>query len=163
MNTNIRLSEYWTVLKNRLADASMLVRLMSTAEDTHIHLVTERPAAASGPEDRPWHRLIIVPTSPIDVAVELPGETRKLAFLLRAEANNISIPGKYDASISLEAIQSKAYELIDGWAPAFNAMNRVKIALDHFRWIPTQPLPLYDEVDGLWYNSAEYRTEAVAP
>jgi hypothetical protein len=84
-----------------------------------------------------------------------------VAFLIRAEFNNLVRPG-YSPDVSIGAAQRVAYGLLQDWVPA--PAGSTPADFRHFRpFTPVliaswaQARALWDDERGMWFSSAEYR------
>ena len=150
-------AELWPAVQARLATPEMATVLRGP---NRVY-VEGSPLPTALANDQDWGNLAIVPTRTLWNPAAVPGETRGVAFLIRAEFNNLVRPG-YSPDISIGAAQRTAYGLLQGWVPApaggtpadfrhFRPANDVQIA----SW--AQARALWDDERGMWYSSAEYR------
>jgi hypothetical protein len=160
VDTNqVSLWEFWDYLKTRLSTERM-GRLARGAG--RVHVVDENYPEDGYGETEVWGRLIIVPTLTIWVTPSVPNETRKVGFLIRTDAHAPRTEAGFRASRMLEAMQAEARSLLQSHLPPA-PFEHIKIVMPIYQWTAPQPLPLWDDEDGLYFLSSEYRTEGVNP
>lgn len=155
-----RLHEYWPYLVERLgSDADLLTILGGTIEDPRVY---HGPDDYGEPEDAPtveWGRVIVKPTQTLWRLEERPYEFTPVNFLVVVECNDYRQRG-YDVGVSLDAAHRRIYELLQ-WHVAGSALFEYMVqALPLYRYSAPQVQPQWDGDRGVWYKSAEYRTEA---
>lgn len=154
---DVRLWQFWNATALHL-DTLRMGNLLGGSG--RIRKVTDEMNPVEDGEEVVWGRVVLVPTQTLWPQPFVEGETRKVAFLVRAECHAPRGEPNFDAGRLLEAVQAEAYTLLQGWTPApfVNAM----VALPVYRQEAPQPLPLWDDTRGLWYTSSQYRTEFVS-
>lgn len=150
---DVRLDEFWTMMKLRLSSTRMTDILYGSGR---IYRATDDYSVPEGGENEPWGRLIIVPVAVAWSPIFVPGESRKENFLIRTEFNNYEDEG-YEVTFDLEAAQEEAYNLLEGWTPV---LNSAQIVFNVYRRSFPQPIPFMDSPTSTWWTSSEYRFEA---
>lgn len=152
----LRYHELWLRVKERLSTP----RMLSLLQGGKVYLEGEnysQPEVAD--ETKVWGRLVLVPTStlwPEDPGI---GPMRRLGFLTRAEVHSNNDPA-YFPQQTLDAIQDEVLvQLREYVVPKQKYIMGARAIWQHR---PPQPLPLWDDIRGLWFTSSEYRLE-VAP
>lgn len=159
-------AELWPALRVRLSTPEMATVLRG-ANRVYVEGAPKPPDLSNTTD---WGNLAIVPTRTLWSTPAVPGETRGVAFLLRAEFNNLVRPG-YSQDVAIGAAHRTAYARIVGWVPAPADGAGVELTpadFRHFRpateiliasW--AQARALWDDERGMWYSSAEYRVRLV--
>lgn len=151
--------EFWDALKVLLSTPRMARLALGP---NRVHIADENYPEAEGSEAEVWGRLVIVPTDTLWSVPTAPNETRKVGFLIRTDAHAPKNEQGFRAARMLEAMHAEARALLQGWIPP-GPFEHVRIVFPIYQWTSPQPLPLWDDEDGLYYLSAEYRTEAANP
>jgi len=150
-------AELWPAVQARLSVAGMDAVLRGAGR-VYVEGNKLPPALAN---DADWGNLAIVPTRTLWSPPAAPGESRGVAFLIRAEFNNLVRPG-YSPDVAIGAAHRVAYSRLQGWVPAPAAGTPADFR--HFRPVTdiliaswAQARALWDDERGMWYSSAEYR------
>lgn len=147
-------TEFWAATKARLNTALMQQIL---GGPNRVYLESEDYSRPEGVEGGEWGRVVIVPTATLWADADSSmGPTRNLAFMVRAELSNYTKPG-YDHTIPLDAAQDEAENQLVGWWPI--GLTRISVVLPIYLFAARQPMPLWDEDRGLYFTSAQFRTE----
>lgn len=156
------LGEWWPYLVDRLAaDAALRTILGGTLEDPRVYY---GPDDYGEPEDAPtieWGRVILKPTQTLWTLEERPYEFTRVNFLAVVECNDYRQIG-YRVDVSLDAAHRRIYELLQWHVAPGDQFTYLTQALPLYRYSAPQPNAQWDGSRGVWYKSAEYRTE-VAP
>lgn len=148
------LGAFWPAMVTRLDTATMQA---TTKAPGRVYVVgIDTVPVRGGDESIDWKRLVIVPGDTLWPQVEGSGEPSSIAWLIRAEANDLAAPG-YDPSIGLELMQREAYWQLDGWRPA--AFSAVQVVQRVYRMRRPQSVPLRDPDRGVLFTSSEFRTQ----
>lgn len=158
MNNRIRLWEYWEQLAAKLKAST---RLMTILQGGKVYLEGEDYSLPEGPENKLWGRLIITPaTNPWLDKVGI-GPTRSIRFLTRAEVHPGTSTLHVDVHKMLDGLQDECTVVLEGFVHP--SMTYVRAAQSLWMARPPQVSPLWDDDRGVWYSSAEWRAEVVAP
>jgi len=150
----LRYTEFWQAVKAQLNTALMQSILGGPAR---VYLESDDYSQPEGVEGGEWGRLVIVPTATLWADADSSmGPTRNLAFMVRVELSNFTQVG-YDHTIPLDAAQDEAENQLVGWVPV--GFTRINVVLPIYLQANRQPLPLWDEDRGLYFTSAQFRTE----
>lgn len=151
--TNLRYTELWQAVKDRLNTARMQ-RMLGVGK---VYLEGEDYSQPEGTDSNPWARVVIVP------AVTLwPSQgtgmaaLRPVAFLARAEHSNFKAAG-YNIQTSLDAIQEEIEDQLTGWLP--EGQTRIWISLPIYLYAGGQARPMWDDKRHVHWTSSHYRTE----
>lgn len=155
MANDLRLDKVWEAVRTRLTTARM-GQILYLGEIFRATQAFESPENA---EDRPWGRIVLVPTTTLWNTVDVPGETAKINFLVRIEFNNFGGEG-YDPTTDLEQAQEEVWKQLQNWEPT--GIDGAFIAFHFYRRTRPQPMPFFDNDQKVWWTSAEYRFEALA-
>lgn len=157
--SDIRYDAFWAAVKARLSTSRMNRVLYGTRTGggSRVYRNTDDYEEPEGNESAPWGRVVIIPATTLWHPQDVPGETRKTAFVVRAEFNNYRALN-YEATADLEAAQEEVYNLLEEWLPT--SLNGVFVAFNIYRQSAPQAMPFYDDLRGVWWSSAEYRFEA---
>lgn len=152
----VRFWEVWDELLARLNTA----RMQHILQGGKIYLEGSDYSQPEGAEDKPWGRLILVPTAnlwPDDTGV---GPTRTLSFLSRAEVHPIR-SAAFNPQKTLDGLQDEVFVQLSGYViqPHKYVMGATPL------WLArgAQPLPLWDDERGMYFTSAEWRCEVAPP
>lgn len=152
--SKLHYTEFWQAVKTRLNTATMQAVLGGA---NRVYLESEDYSKPEGVEGGEWGRVVIVPTATLWADADSSmGPTRNLAFMVRAELSNFTKLG-YDHTIPLDAAQDEAENQLIGWCPG--GLTRIVILLPLYLQANRQPLPLWDDDRGLYFTSAQFRTE----
>jgi hypothetical protein len=156
-----QLAELWPAIVARLDTPQLRALLLTTGgpgTPSGVYLEGDDPPP-DGLNDTPWGRLAVVPVVRAYGMAAALGESRPVAFLVRAEFNNLDDPG-YSVDVSLDAAHRLAYQRLQGWTPAAASGEPFR----HLRpFTPVglaeypQARALYDDPRALYFTSAQYR------
>lgn len=147
-----RVSQLWPQVVQRLASAEMA---QFTGGAGRVYMSTQKYENLAGEY---WARAVVVPVArPLAPSGAGPGGEILVSFLVRADVRPPEDPA-YDPLLVADAIQSEALRLLVGWVPADTPGCAFKLPV--YRATAPQPAPLWDEADGVWYTSSEYRVLA---
>jgi hypothetical protein len=130
--------------------------MTSILQGGKVYLEGSDYSVLEGPEDKPWGRLVIVPSQNLWAPTPGVGPTVGVPFLTRAEFNPIANP-EFNVQKSLDAIQDECYMQLYGYK--LPSMSYAQTAMPVWQNRPPQPLPLWDEERRLYFTSAEWRFE----
>jgi hypothetical protein len=154
-NSLVRTHEFWDATKTRLSGNATLDGVLGGAG--RIYRVTDD---FSKPEDatdsRPWGRVVIVPSNTLWPSPDMPGQTKTVSWLTRVEFNDFSAPN-YSVDVSMDAAMAAVDALLVGWLPT--GFTHVLVAVPVYRYTSPRALAEWNEQAGVWWKSAEYRTE----
>lgn len=143
-------SGLWAATVARLASSTMNTILGGSGR---VKMVTDS-MAPEGAESEAWGRLVIAPVQRFfGEAAEEADRGRLVPWLIRAEVH--SPGGNFNPLLTLQAAHREAYRLLHGWHPG--ALTRARVQGLAYRELPPQPFPSWDETNGLYWMSAEYR------
>lgn len=149
---NIRHWEIWDHLRTLLPST----RMLSILQGGKVYIEGDNYTTPEGAETAFWGRLIIVPSARMWEDQVGTGKTQSMSFLTRAECHPNWVVGTRPDKM-LAGIQDEAYKLLDGYV--LPRLTYVMGALPLWQARPPQPLPLWDEERGVYFSSAEWRTE----
>ena len=152
--------QYLAAVKARLAGLDRIRRLLgdpsAVLPTERVYLVDDDYEAPEGTESAPWGRIVILPaTIPWEV-VEDPGGLKRIQYLVRVEFNDFKATG-YSVRASLEETHMEVHGLLHNWVPT--GLASMTIAIPTYRYSRPSAM-LWDATRNLWFQSAEYRTEA---
>lgn len=152
--TDFLLGEFWAAVRDRLDTATMQA---STKGNGRVYVLGIDPLPPTGgAEGEDWKRVVIVPAQTLWPGIEGPGESTGIAWLVRAETNDLVASG-YTPNIGLELMQREAGRRLDGWLPT--AGESVQVVLPVYRHRRPQAVPLRDAERGMLVTSSEFRTQ----
>lgn len=154
--SDVRVWQWWDALVTRLSTARMA---QLTGGAGRVYKVTDLRGDPEGAEDQVWGRVVVVQTNTLWPRPFVPGETRKLAWLVRCEIHAPQDEAGFDPGRTLDAMHAEAFAQLQGWVPAVDTMRDAFVAVPVYRFDEPQSLPLWDEGGGVHYTSSEYRTE----
>jgi hypothetical protein len=143
-NSLVRTHEFWDAMKTRLSGNTTLDGVLGGAG--RIYRVTDDFSKPEDTTDRkPWGRVVIVPSN-----------TKTVSWLTRVEFNDFSAPN-YSVDVSMDAAMAAVDALLVGWLPT--GFTHVLVAVPVYRYTSPRALAEWNEQAGVWWKSAEYRTE----
>lgn len=145
-----RVSDLWPLVKTHLSSATMQTILGGAGR---VKLITDS-MAPEGAETAAWGRLVIAPGQRFfGQPAEESDRGTLVPWLIRAEIH--SPGGSYNPAIALEAAQAEAFKLLHGWEPT--GLTKARATQLAYRERGPQSFPSWDETNGLYWTSAEYR------
>jgi hypothetical protein len=154
-NNLVRTHEFWDAMKARIAGSVSLNNVLGGAN--RIYRVTDD---YDQPEDvtdqKPWGRVVIVPSDTLWPTPDMADQTKTVSWLVRTEFNDFSAVG-YDVEVPMDSAMSIVDVLLVGWRPT--GFSHILVALPVYRHTSPRALSSWDEGRGVWWKSAEYRTE----
>jgi hypothetical protein len=153
-----RTAELWPVIRDRVTTSRMNTILGGTGRT----FVEGDYTGVPWDEALPGGRLVIVPGLRLggEGGDWVPGEMTRLSFLVRVDFNDYRTPqgtAPYNPTLSMEAAQKDAFDLLHGWTPA--PLSRVMVGFPIYLRRPWQPRPLWDEATSTLFMSSEYRVD----
>jgi hypothetical protein len=154
-NSLVRMHEFWDALRVRLGSNATLNNVLGGAN--RVYRVTDD---FSKPEDArdtvPWGRVVVVPSDTLWPQPDFPGQTKTASWLTRVEFNDFSA-ANYSVDVSMDAALAAVDALLVGWLPT--GFTHVLVAMPVYRYNSPRSLAQWNETDGVWWKSTEYRTE----
>lgn len=155
-----KLSEFWRATLEHL-DSLAVQNLLGGAG--RVFLITDDDSGvAQGAEEEAWGRGVVAPVRKTwGPSAGNAGRFRMVPFLVRFDvhppggAKTGTGANKYDPMIMLEAAHEEAFDLLHGWTPV--GLTQASLDRPVWRYTDTQSAPLWDDDQGVWFLSAEYR------
>lgn len=154
---SLRLATFWNTLKSRLSTQEIL----NILNGGKVYKATDDFSHDEREDNQPWGRLVIVPATTLWPTSDVSAGYRGFNFLIRAE---MRVPNSTanDPLQPLEGLQSRVYELLEGWMPT-PAQVGVVLRQAVTRYGPTEPMPDWDDERDMWLVRSEWRCEASRP
>lgn len=150
-----RIWPLWDAVAARLRSTEML-RLLDNPEGDRVFAPFEDESSITGVQP-PWARVVILPVLPSFEESDDVGGDRVVSWLIRADVMPLG-GAPYNAMRLLEAIHAEAWRQLREWVPG--ALEHVEVHLPVWRATAPQSVALWNEADGTYFISAQYRAVA---
>lgn len=154
---NTRLRLFWVTLESRLSTTEIL-NILNGGE---VYRATDDFSQDERTDAQPWGRLIIIPSTTLWPSSDVSGGYRDFNFSIRAEMR-VPDPTHNDPLQPLEGLQSRVFELLEGWLPT-PAQVGVVLRQAVTRYSPTEAMPDWDAERSMWLLTSEWRCRASRP
>jgi hypothetical protein len=149
----VRMHEFWDAMVTRLKGSAALIAVLG---GPRVYKVTDEFGTPEEPTDqKPWGRAVIVPSNTLWAQPDYPGQTKTVSWLIRID---FSASG-YSVDVSMDAALAAVDAQLSGWLPSGLAFTHVLVAVPIYRYTSPRALAEWNEQNGVWWKSVEYRTE----
>lgn len=144
------MSEVWARIKAVLLTGDFTDILLGAGR---VWVVTDEWPARAGRDDKPWGRLLIIPQVTAWTRPEEAGNQILVPFLIRTDWNK-PVGSDFDVTRWSDVAHDEAYRLLHGLT--ITDMERAHVSHPIHRELAPQPVPVWEDRDGVWWRSALY-------